>query len=378
MRYAAVILALLFPITYLASGEALRVEKDGSGDFTIIQDALDAAAPGDSILVGPGRYVDFRPGASTVDGFQFQMIAWITTTDLTMLGAGRDFTTIGPDSLITEVGGLPAGALYIDGDAVTHLEGLTLENVRGAATIRHRSTLRDCKVRNPSPWYAVSVISGDRVTIDSCEFIGRDAITTSSPWVTRLNVRDCQFVGSAFNDIGISIGNGSTDALIERCSFQNVSSAVIFSLSASGSVNDCTILDCATSGINVSSGSAIVRRTWIEDGARFPLRVSQGRLECYDSYIGAGEFATIYTADEMILRDCHIVHGDAPSVHSIALADEIVDLRENWWGTTEVDSVASWIEDQHGAVLYEPILSSPPVATKRRSVGSLKELFGDQ
>lgn len=206
--------------------------------------------------------------------------------------------------------------------------------------------------------------------------MGRDAITTSSPWVTRLSVRDCQFVDSAFDDVGINIGDGSTDALIERCRFESVSSAIIISLAASGLVSDCTIVDCATSGINVSSSSAIVNRTWIGDGARFPLRVSQGRLECYDSHIGAGEFATIYTADEMLLRDCHIVHGDAPSVHSFAQIDEIVDLRQNWWGTTEVDSVASWIEDQNGAVLFEPILTER-VSTQQRSIGSVKSLFGN-
>ena len=32
------------------------VEKDGSGDFTIIQDAVDAAAPGDTIIIRDGIY----------------------------------------------------------------------------------------------------------------------------------------------------------------------------------------------------------------------------------------------------------------------------------------------------------------------------------
>jgi len=37
-------------------GRSWRVEKDGSGDFAVIQNAVDAAAPGDTVVVGPGRY----------------------------------------------------------------------------------------------------------------------------------------------------------------------------------------------------------------------------------------------------------------------------------------------------------------------------------
>ena len=37
------------------------VEKDGSGDFTVIQDAVNAASGGDTILIGPGRYAETRP-----------------------------------------------------------------------------------------------------------------------------------------------------------------------------------------------------------------------------------------------------------------------------------------------------------------------------
>lgn len=68
MRLLTVILTTSFTLISAALSDVLHVEKDGSGDYTVIQDALDSAAPGDSILVGPGRYADFRPGASTVDG----------------------------------------------------------------------------------------------------------------------------------------------------------------------------------------------------------------------------------------------------------------------------------------------------------------------
>ena len=37
---------------------AWRVEKDGSGDSVAIQDAVDASASGDTILIGAGRFTE--------------------------------------------------------------------------------------------------------------------------------------------------------------------------------------------------------------------------------------------------------------------------------------------------------------------------------
>ena len=37
-----------------------RVEKDGTGDYSILYEAVDAAASGDTILIGPGRFEDYR------------------------------------------------------------------------------------------------------------------------------------------------------------------------------------------------------------------------------------------------------------------------------------------------------------------------------
>ncbi|MBE0568033.1 MAG: hypothetical protein IH621_18915 [Krumholzibacteria bacterium] len=54
------LVATAFVLTTGAEARTWRVEKDGSGDYTVIQDALDAAASGDTIQIGPGRFEDFR------------------------------------------------------------------------------------------------------------------------------------------------------------------------------------------------------------------------------------------------------------------------------------------------------------------------------
>ena len=76
----------------LVYAKTWTVEKDGSGDFEIIQDALDAAADGDTVLVGAGRYDTFRPYEALTDGFPLQTIAMVRTRVL-LQGAGRDATT---------------------------------------------------------------------------------------------------------------------------------------------------------------------------------------------------------------------------------------------------------------------------------------------
>ncbi|MCK9558748.1 MAG: T9SS type A sorting domain-containing protein [Candidatus Cloacimonetes bacterium] len=56
MRISLLILILVLPCLLVAF--TLNVKQDGSGDYTSIQTALDAANPGDTVLVHPGRYFE--------------------------------------------------------------------------------------------------------------------------------------------------------------------------------------------------------------------------------------------------------------------------------------------------------------------------------
>lgn len=59
MKYRILLILMglsLLPAILISA--TLSVKQDGSGDYTIIQEALDAANPGDTVLVHPGRYYE--------------------------------------------------------------------------------------------------------------------------------------------------------------------------------------------------------------------------------------------------------------------------------------------------------------------------------
>jgi hypothetical protein len=55
MKY---LLSLILLIPICLSASIINVNHDGSGDYTSIQDGIENANPGDTVLVFPGNYIE--------------------------------------------------------------------------------------------------------------------------------------------------------------------------------------------------------------------------------------------------------------------------------------------------------------------------------
>ncbi len=71
-------------------GRTWRVEKDDSGDFTAIQSALNITDPGDTVLIGQGRFVETHEVVTP--GWTNDVYAAVWSDSITILGVGTDVT----------------------------------------------------------------------------------------------------------------------------------------------------------------------------------------------------------------------------------------------------------------------------------------------
>ncbi len=110
-----------FQISLYSQAQIITVKQDGTGDYTVIQNAVDYSMDGDTVLVYPGTYYE--------------------NIDLTGKGIvlASTWLLFQADSLIdqTIIDGNQAGCciLSTSGDSLAQLTGLTLQNGVGAYTV---------------------------------------------------------------------------------------------------------------------------------------------------------------------------------------------------------------------------------------------------
>lgn len=382
-HFTLCVLVVTILLPFPSSARTWNVRQDGTGDYSVIQDAVDVAEEGDTINIGPGLYTEF--GTYNMGYGWFDGLVYVNTDQLTFIGAGADQTFIGSadfnDHDIETIGMLHSE------DFTWSISGIKFVNINFMSIYNNDGHLDifDCEFENCER--GIRGYFSEGVHIRQCLFqdIARDAIAITSPapgaMVTNNRFFNCNG-GVRFD------GEGCSDVLVSHNTFVGGTNGVGLYRHPSGEIRNNTISDFSGSGM---------------------LLVTDGHLELTDNSIRSDSGQTCLfvdsigylTAEQNIFEGCdetlfflsaplvdyhfhgnHILRGDGqyfrspedfPWNHSL-------DLSHNYWGTTDLEEIAAHIIDgrvlpnSNFIVYFEPV-EGGPVSTDLTTLGSLKAMF---
>lgn len=386
-RFSLCVLLLVAVAAQQAAGATIRVMKDGSGDFTVIQAALDVAAAGDTILIGPGEYLEHSTVRLPGWSWDIESYANVMVDDLTIIGAGADQTIIGPP---VYSGSYSSGSPKV----VTYREDGDL-------------TLAAVSLRNSHS----GVHSNGRLLIDDCDFIDNYTNLSWTPAGSGGWIRNCQFdVWTPSSPVAIAIRNwgGASDILVENCTVRHALTLVDgvqgitfrgcdfsdtqLGMQAYGGahvfIDQCEFTNLSVSAVELSLGSGSVCEITDSDLAGGQATLAALWPDCRfvvrTSRIVGGAYAALFAdtgAGASQVSDCDLVKGAGPAVRCGLGGSPVThDLRNNYWGTTDEATIRSWIIDHDdnpaiaATVLYSPF-AGQSVPAEATSWGELKALF---
>lgn len=343
MRISVIIAVSLF-LAVSAFAVTWRVEKDGSGDYTKIQDAVNASVSGDSILIGPGRYDDLVP-------FETPYVSWLACVnvpgiDLTLVGAGRDETIIGPavPGDMSDDGWRGIVNWPMVGDLV--VEDLTIENlVDGVHLFPETFQIRNCRLRGCDGHAGLLFGTSDWALIESCEFADNwNGIRLFPPCANPV-IRDCTF--SSDTNTGV-YSQGMSGVIVQDCSF---SDSKVYFEGGSGRVTGCSFWDSYSRLILLSSGNHEIYDN-ILDGTRHSWCI---HLELSTTMIGSGNILRGASQQAIAMLNSQVtftgnhIFSDGDFVRAYGYYSGLVELdfRNNYWGTSDPEEIAARILDGH-------------------------------
>lgn len=375
-------LLLLLPVVTAASGATITVRRDGAGDYSAIQPALDAATDGDTILIGPGEYIEtttIHPPGWPGD---LEVYGEIRQQRLTIIGAGADVTIIGPPTYAPDYGAESPEGLACDGPKESMVvSDLTVRNCYMGMSFNCSLQLDRCNIDNNRfgvSWTAV----GSGGTIRDCRFSTTDPPNPLGLWVRGVAgvlVENCEFesarpyvdnAGSVFRDCRI------------------LGPDVVGFYSASGT---CELWDCRISGVEIGLTTGYIgSRCEIHDtevqGTLCSLLIDHRTSALIEnSVLTGGSNSVIFArnSDALTIHGSDLVRGTGPVVNSerlAALGAVTYDLTNNYWGTTDEAQIQAWIIDSidnpniYATVTYAPF-AGQSVPTESTTWGELKALW---
>jgi len=368
-----------------------HVEQDGSGDYEIIQHAVDVAAVGDTILIGPGRYDQYWE-------FQPQINWWavvgVETDSLTFIGTNRDEVIIGTDYEYpvypgtNDSHGIAAGF----GAPWLVVENITFENMKKGVRCIPGGKVRDCLFRSIAD---VGVYSENSISVcpecpflvEDCEFVesGRIEAVTA---LYNSNSTASATIQMIHSSDGGGIYTGHPNVIIDECHIEDGIDGIMRVggvIHATNSTIKRTMYNVVVSGGPEQTG-IYCDNIRVEESSVFDMKI-YGRVEAENCvFTGAGDSGVIrmINLSAAEFHNNHIFNNGSQYAVDVfyhqGSSGAVVHFENNWWGTADRDSVAAMIYDHadtnatNTTVLFEPILLGP-CANKKKSFGGMKQLF---
>jgi hypothetical protein len=377
-----------------AIGATWHVAKDGSGDFSVIQDAVNAAASGDTIRIGPGRYDD-KHLIGNPPWQQFARIH-VVQQQLTIVGAGQDRTVIGPAQAWTAVQGDDSGA-YVSGyygAAVVRIEELRFENTsKGVASVNGIDSLLVARCSFSGHRRGVDA-SAAYSEIGGCRFEGAASTSYShlgSFSADVLRVDGCTFILDLQPPVPqqhMTI-QSTADAEVSNCTFLNGTAGIVVTVGANALIRECRFDGQSQGGVaNGGRRIAIERCQFTRQRSALDQYGTQAiwavdNIHVSDVTLATLEYSALFGGH---IRNSTLARGERYVVCGITpekradTTPATLDMTNNWWGTSDPDSIQAWIYDGNDRpedpyfIQWDPFLPGP-LPVQKKSLGGVKALF---
>jgi hypothetical protein len=381
------LIVALFSVT-ASQAYTWHVAQDGTGDFAVIQDAVDAASDGDVIHIHSGRYTEFIDNYDVWhDGttmFSRVHVA-VNKDNITLQGDGAGATIIGPDEP-TSVSGFYYGIIvtYYDAYSLT-IKDLSLEYMEdGILGASRELTVENCRFFN-IPHQGMDINTSEGTRVNNCRFVsdytyaGMAGVYSYSG-AGLVDVSNSQFSG--LSGVGFAGDGGSIDS----CVFSNGITAINIQQGAVGTINNCEISEYQNYGLVVLSGSHMDFSNCTITGGGCAIWVGGLNASAVgDNCVFTGQtWANVNVGlGSLVLHDTDILNGGGWSVlcEGGSVDPYVIDLSNNYWGTDSADQIAAWIWDHEDdpdlscTVDFKPFKG--PVGVETHSWSAVKEMFRD-
>ena len=380
----------------------IRLERDGSGDFTILQDALDAAATGDTILIGPGRYDDLTV-ETFLSGGVGATIGNIHVDSLTIIGESMESVRIGPEEMVFQLDGIyPTYGLVADNDEEYSwsIHDLTIENCARVILTEGNVVAQGCQFLSEALFGVYLYNEGEAESVEfyRCRFgrsdpERRDRVEILGSPIgfgpTRVVVQDCVFDGVSMNISSVQ------ELRLERVDLQW---GYITLTLVSGLLKDVVADNPGRQTLGVDSSQITIENSVFRGGsgsvsagfiASIVRAYSARFMTPYDAVSLANSSATIVVNGGLLeAQNCDFQPSlNGYSIYAGILEEDLstLDLSDNYWGTTDSLAIEARIIDRmdpdapeypNGAdltrVQFSPWLDERPLPNDSTSFGGLK------